>query len=558
MKRSLMLVVLLAAPGGAQGWTPEELWELWPDARYVETAAPCLRPDALSGRLAELAQEHDGQLDLEVVGQSVEGRDIHLLTLGRGESKVLLWSQMHGDEPSSTPALLDFIDFLLDRQAGDAAARLVLDELTLLVVPMLNPDGAERYERRNAQGIDINRDARHLATPEGRILKQLRDTHEPMLGFNLHDQNRRTMVGDTGVLASAAVLAVAGDAEGTITPGRMRAKRASTAVVEAVTPFFPGGVARYDEDWNPRAFGDNITAWGTPVVLIESGGLPPGRPFTDLTRFNFVALLRVLEDLARDDLARHDPAVYDGLPRNESDARVDVAVRGGEVLQPGAGPAYRADLAFFLRRDDRAMADCSGHDAGGSSIAEIGDTHHLSAERAVDAEGDRLLAPFQAGVDGWAARRWLTPSALERLARLGVSRVRWRVPARRLVAAREHAASAGGGGRAELEVVAEDEDLPLLRFDGPPPAATPRTLAALFAALLGPERWRDASRQPLRETLRDLWSEAAANGPLLGRGRPASFLQVAAPDDAGAADQAYESSLVAVWVDGVEVWRAGS
>lgn len=556
MKRSLMLVVLLAAPGGAQGWTPEELWELWPEARYVETAAPCLRPEELAERLASLTRGYQEDLELEVVGQSVEGRDIHLLTLGRGERKVMLWSQMHGDEPSATPALLDFIDFLLDRREEDATARLVLDELTLLVVPMLNPDGAELYERRNAQGIDINRDALHLATPEGQLLKRLRDTHEPMLGFNLHDQNRRTMVGDTGVLASAAVLAVAGDAEGTITPGRMRAKRASTAVVEAVTPFFPGGVARYDEDWNPRAFGDNITAWGTPVVLVESGGLPPGRPFTDLTRFNFVALLRVLEDLARDDLAGHDPAVYDELPRNQSDARVDVALRGGEVLQPGAGPAYRADLAFLLRRDDRAMADCTDRIAAGSTIAEIGDTHHLSTARTVDAEGNWLLAPFQAGVDGWAARRWLTPSALERLARLGVSRVRWRVPARRLLAAREHAASAGGGGRTELEVT--DEDFPSLRLDGPPPAVAPRTLAELFAALLGPERWGDASRQPLRETLRDLWSDAAASGPLLGRGRPASFLQVAAPDDGGAADEAYDSPVVAVWVDGVEVWRAGS
>ena len=47
-------------------------------------------------------------------------------------------------------------------------------------------------------------------------------------------------------------------------------------------------MARFDEDWNPRAFGDNITAWGTPVVLIESGGLPAGREIEDLTRLNFV------------------------------------------------------------------------------------------------------------------------------------------------------------------------------------------------------------------------------------------------------------------------------
>ena len=62
---------------------------------------------------------------------------------------------------------------------------------------MLNPDGAERGARRNAQGIDVNRDALNLATPEGRLLKAVRDRHQPILGFNLHDQDRRTTVGDT-------------------------------------------------------------------------------------------------------------------------------------------------------------------------------------------------------------------------------------------------------------------------------------------------------------------------------------------------------------------------
>jgi len=59
-----------------------------------------------------------------------------------------------------------------------------------------------------------------VSRTEGRILKGIRDRYEPILGFNLHDQNRRTAVGDTGVLATNAVLAVAGDPEGTVTPGR--------------------------------------------------------------------------------------------------------------------------------------------------------------------------------------------------------------------------------------------------------------------------------------------------------------------------------------------------
>ena len=125
----------------------------------------------------------------------------------------MLWSQMHGDEPSATPALAR----RRLHAAGAAtrpSTRLILERLTLLLVPMLNPDGAERYERRNAQAIDINRDALQLATPEGQLLKRLRDRFQPELGFNLHDQNRRTTVGETGVLATIALLAVSGDAAG--------------------------------------------------------------------------------------------------------------------------------------------------------------------------------------------------------------------------------------------------------------------------------------------------------------------------------------------------------
>ena len=270
MSLSGPLALMLA--GATPGFSPQALFELWPERRVVEAPAPCLRHADLAALLQALAARHPGSLALESVGRSVEGREIQLLTLGRGPRRVMLWSQMHGDEPSATPALLDVVSTLLSIDAPEH--RLILERLTLLVVPMLNPDGAARYTRRNSQAIDINRDALHLATPEGRLLKDLRDRFQPELAFNLHDQNRRTTVGETGVLASIALLAVSGDAQGTLTPGRARAKRVCSKLARTLAPFVPGGIARYDEDWNPRAFGDNITAWGTPVVLIESGAVP--------------------------------------------------------------------------------------------------------------------------------------------------------------------------------------------------------------------------------------------------------------------------------------------
>ncbi len=354
------------------------------------------------------------------------------------------------------------------------------------MIPMLNPDGSEIYERRNQQAIDINRDALQLTTPEGRILKSIRDEYEPILGFNLHDQGRRLAVGDTGVLATISLLAVSGDAEGTVTPGRARAKRACSAIVETLTPFVPGGVARFDEDWNPRAFGDNITAWGTPVVLIESGGLLPDRDFGDLTRLNYVAILTVLQELARNDLEDYDPEVYENLLRNRRDAWADVVVLGGLIRQPRNGPPYRADLAFNIEVDDRDLAGCAtGHDPR-SYIADIGDAGLLGAGRVVDASGSLLVVPFAAGVEGWKARRWLSAEVLSELARLGVGTVFWEVPPKKSDAAKALADGLAGPGRARLEVVSKEAEMPWLVLTGPPGEAESDLLPDVVEALAGP------------------------------------------------------------------------
>lgn len=359
---------------------------------FVSIAAPCLTPDLLSGETARLAARHPRAVSVETIGASFRGQPIRMLSIGRGPKSILLWSQMHGDEPSATPALLDVADFLARHQDDPAVAR-ILGAFTLRMIPMLNPDGAARYERRNAQGIDINRDALMLATPEGRLLKSIRERFSPILGFNLHDQGRRVTVGHTGVLTSISLLAVAGDAQGTMTPGRERARRVASRIVLALSSFIPGGIARYDEDWNPRAFGDNLTAWGTPVVLIESAAFPKGGGFKDLTRLNFVALLSVLDGLAANDLADVSPEAYDRLLRNRADAYADVALAGASILEPRSGRWFEGDVAFDILTPDRTVAGCGPPERGGSRIIEVGDASALAAGRKIDGRG-MLLAPL--------------------------------------------------------------------------------------------------------------------------------------------------------------------
>jgi len=352
------------------------------------------------------------------------------------------------------------------------------------------------------------------------------------------------------VLATNAVLAVAGDKEGTVTPGRLLAKRACTAIVEALAPYVPGGMARYDEDWSPRSFGDNITAWGTPVVLIESGGVPPGRGFEDLIRLNFVAILTVLKGLVRDDLKGYDPQVYTDLLRNETDAWADVVVRGGFIRQPGFDESYRADLAFNLRVDDRDAAGCATGGAVSSRIVEIGDARFLGAGRVVDACESLLLAPFAAGVEGWKARRWLSSEVLSDVAQLGVGTVLWEVPRRKVEAAETLAHELAGEGRARLEVVPAPAEIPWLELGGPPLRPASDSLSDVVLALAG---GRDRVEVSSSELLK-LLSAAPQSPPIpptLGRGRPASFLLLSPATDGRIKLEI--ANLTSVFIDGLEV-----
>jgi hypothetical protein len=535
----------------ATALTPQSLWAAWPAQRVLNEPAPCLRPAALADALRLLAERHPRATRLEQVGQSVEGRPIFLLSVGRGSRHVLLWSQMHGDEPSATPALLDLVAWLL---ASDApAAQRVLDELTLLIVPMLNPDGAERYERRNSQGIDINRDALALATPEGRVLKALRERFEPLLGFNLHDQDRRTTVGTTDQRASIALLAVAGDPAGTLTPGRMRAKRACAALVSALGAFVPAAIARYDEDWSERAFGDNLTRWGTPVVLIESGAPPAGR-FEDLTRLNFVGLATVLVQLAQDDLTAHDPALYDNLPRNSNGRWADVLVANGQILHAPTATAQRSDLAFQTPVPDRVDAGCAApDDAPRAPIVEVGDARLLVAGRRLDARGALLVPPFLMGLRGWQAEALVDAPTLAAWGRLGVGRLRWLVAPGQVTRAQARARALAAPGRPHLEITQAAAQLPPVTLARRPSRPRSARLSDVLEALLGGTASARLGSSPALQALSTL-----AGGPLAPRapslGESAAFLLVRPRDDAkrleAAALETFE--LEATWLHGHE------
>lgn len=324
-------------------------------------------------------------LTREEVGRSAEGRILQAVTFGSGPTRVLLWSQMHGDESTASLSLLDLFHHLA-RSPDNPTARLLSERLTVIALPMLNPDGAERFQRRNAHGIDINRDARSLSTPEGQALRALHQRHEPQFGFNLHDQNPRIRVGHSNRVAAISLLAPPFDELQSDNPVRNRAKRLAGLLGETAEQLVPEHVARYDDSFNPRAFGDLMQSWGTSTVLIESGGWRYDPEKQHLRAVNFVMLMRALTAIATDGLDDTHAELYEQMPENGPLAN-DLLVIGGTLVAPGI-PPVRADIAANF--DDSLRHNRA-------SVTDIGDLAEVVAIQTIHVAGLFLHFPGSAG-----------------------------------------------------------------------------------------------------------------------------------------------------------------
>lgn len=339
--------------------------------RYWSLLAPTLESD---------------RMEVTRLGTSVEGRELRAVTAGSGPVTVLLWSQMHGDESTATMALADLIHWLAAAPDEDRLRHTLTERLTLVMLPMLNPDGAERFLRENAVGVDVNRDARRTATPEGRILRSVRDSIEADFGFNLHDQGTRT-AGEGGELVAVALLAPAAEEARAWGPVRQRARQVAAVIADVLTQDLSGRLARYDDAFTPRAFGDNMQAWGTSTVLIESGILAGDPQKQELRRLHVVALLSALHSIATGSYEAASTAPYDELPMNQSIGD-HLLIFGGEIVLGGAAPV-RADIA--VRFDDPVART-------GPRYAEVGDLAEVVALDTLDARG--LFLHATPGADG--------------------------------------------------------------------------------------------------------------------------------------------------------------
>jgi Zinc carboxypeptidase len=342
---SLIFFLLIFLPMSLSAQSPEQLAKIWDEKHITKIAPSDVRHSDLKNYLERLKKIG---LKVDEVGRSYADREIYQVEFGHGPFKVFMWSQMHGDEPTATSALIDMFAYLQTNRSLDWVKQIE-ENLTIRAVPMLNPDGEELYQRRSLQNIDINRDAKDLKTPEGQLLKKLRDDWNPNIGFNLHNQQSLTTVGHSNKQATISLLVVYGDAAKTTSEGLERNRRVASAIVSALQKFIPDNIAKYDDEYTATAFGDNFTAWGTPVILIETGALN-GKDEMYLVRLNFVAFLTALHVLADGSEKNVEPDPYDRLVGNSSGSLYNLIFRDANLVEPGTGRITTGDIAINIER----------------------------------------------------------------------------------------------------------------------------------------------------------------------------------------------------------------
>jgi hypothetical protein len=336
--------------------------------------------------LQPLITEFSKNADFSVnkVGSSIKGKPLFLISTGSGDIDVFLWSQMHGDEPTATQAIFDILNFLKSEDFSEEK-KYILSRLRLHFLPMLNPDGAELYQRRNTLGIDINRDALRLQSPEGRTLKRVRDSLDADFGFNLHDQSIYYNAEHTSKPATISYLAPAYNYEKDINEVRGNAMKIIVFMNDIIQRYAPGQVGRYNDDFEPRAFGDNIQKWGTSAILIESGGYPEDVEKQFIRKLNYVSILAAIYAIATKAYADIPLSAYGMIPEND---RKLFDLKLTKLTYNLLGEDYLLDLGIH-----RLEVDKSGHGDFWykSSVADQGDLSTFYAYDTLNAEGYRVI-----------------------------------------------------------------------------------------------------------------------------------------------------------------------
>ena len=296
-------------------------------------------------KLNPVLENATSHFQIQEIGKSFLNTPIKAVKIGTGSKKIMAWSQMHGNEGTTTKAVCDLLRLFSERSA-DPAVQEILNSCSILFVPMLNPDGAARYTRVNVNKVDLNRDAKELSQPESKVLRELYEQFLPHFCFNLHDQRTIFSAGDTAKPATVSFLSPAMNEERSITPTRIRAMQVISFMNRELQKFIPGQVGRYDDAFNINCTGDAFQSLDTPTILFEAGHFPGDYQREVTRKYLAFSIFAGLTAIASGDYVQFSQDNYEAIPQNQKnffdivlrkanikDQIVDIAIQFEEKLK---------------------------------------------------------------------------------------------------------------------------------------------------------------------------------------------------------------------------------
>lgn len=324
-----------------------------------------------------LIKNLSNKFQVSVIGHSVNREEISCIEFGRGNKRILFWSQMHGNESTTTKALFDLLNVL----QNDSKLSQSIEKLCqIAIIPILNPDGARQYTRVNANGVDLNRDAQNLSQPESRVLRGLYDNFKPDFCFNLHGQRTIFGVGESNNPATISFLSPSQNEERTITTTRSKAMEVIALLNENLQEQIPGQVGIYDDSFNINCVGDTFQSLGTPTILFEAGHFKDDYA-RDVTReYIFQSLLLSIKMIANEVIIENGVEKYNSIPQN-SKSFFDIIIRNTKPTDKTA-----EDIGIMYQE---VLIEKKIHFL--PKIEKIGDLSSFFGHKDVDANGVEVL-----------------------------------------------------------------------------------------------------------------------------------------------------------------------
>ncbi|MDG3582099.1 M14 family metallopeptidase [Galbibacter pacificus] len=316
---------------------------------FYTTAYSTYKETKITGRyltqldIEPILKKYEAAFKISHIGNSVLQKPIHTIYIGNGKKRILMWSQMHGNESTTTKAVLDLLCFI---QNNEAFRTYIINNFTLCIIPMLNPDGAAAYTRVNSNEVDLNRDAQNLSQPESRLLRNVFNEFEPHFCFNLHDQRTIFSAGKSRHPATVSFLTPAEDKERKVTANRRKSMEVIAAIDKILQKFIPKQVGRYDDGFNLNCVGDTFQSMGVPTILFESGHFPDDYEREETRKYIAYALVAAINYIGETEITGKKYHGYFEIPENDK-LFYDVILRKFPVKTKN-GIEYK-DIAVFFK-----------------------------------------------------------------------------------------------------------------------------------------------------------------------------------------------------------------